>query len=356
MSLRDDAGQLLVLGLDGTELTSLQASWLRLLQPGGIVLFQRNIADQVQTRVLLDAAGAQCETPPFRCVDLEGGSVNRLRTAVGEITSAETVAATGSPDLAERHGELIGEAASAFGFDTVFAPVLDLALPASRAVMGTRTAAETGDGVVKYARPFLNGLQRAGVRGCGKHFPGLGGGRLDSHLHLPRIQRDWSALWAEDLLPYRELKAELPMVMVAHAAYSRVGGENGPASQSHFWIKTVLRRRIGYRGLVISDDLEMQAVLRLGIESVAVGAIRAGSDLYMVCHDPGLITLAYEAVLGEAEKSAAFRRAVRESAARLRKAKAAAPRKPSSGKRSGVPSLEKLRASFEKLAKECSKA
>jgi beta-N-acetylhexosaminidase len=335
MSLRDDAGQLLVLGLDGTELTSLQASWLRLLQPGGIILFQRNIADEVQTRVLLDAVEAQCETPLFRCVDLEGGSVNRLRTAVGEIASAETVAATGSPDLAERHGELIGEAASAFGFDTVLAPVLD---------------------VVKYARPFLNGLQRAGVRGCGKHFPGLGGGRLDSHLHLPRIQRDWSALWAEDLLPYRELKAELPMVMVAHAAYSRVGGENGPASQSHFWIKTVLRRRIGYRGLVISDDLEMQAVLRLGIESVAVGAIRAGSDLYMVCHDPGLITLAYEAVLGEAEKSPAFRRAVRESAARVRKTKTAAPRKRSSGKRSGVPSLKKLRASFEKLAKECSKA
>ncbi len=323
-----------------------------MLQPGGIILFQRNIADAPQTRALLDAVEKQSATPLFRCVDLEGGLVNRLRATVGDIPSAATVAATGSPELAQRHGELIGEAAAAFGFNTVFAPVLDLALAASRTVMATRTAAETGDGVINYARPFLKGLQQAGVIGCGKHFPGLGGGRLDSHLHLPRIQRDWATMWSDDLLPYRELKSELPMVMVAHAAYSRIGGEIGPASQSKFWIQNVLRRKIGYRGLVISDDLEMQAVLRLGIEAVAVGAIAAGSDIYMVCHDAGLITQAYEAVLREAEKSAAFRQKIRASAGRLRQAKTAA-RSGTPSARRRIPSVEKLRESFAALAGDC---
>jgi beta-N-acetylhexosaminidase len=356
MSLREDAGQLLVLGVEGPELSPVEAAWIRLLQPGGVILFQRNIVDAAQTGELLDAMQQQCHTPLFCCVDLEGGTVNRLRGTVGEIPSAAAVADAGSARLAQRHGQLIGEAARAFGFDTVFAPVLDLALPASRKVMGSRSAAATGDGVVAYARPFLKGLHEAGVRGCGKHFPGLGGGRLDSHLHLPRIQRNWETLWSEDLLPYRALRSELPMVMVSHAAYPKLKNENGPASLSPYWIQDILRRRIGYRGMVISDDLEMQAVLKLGIESAAVGTVAAGADIYMVCHDAGLITRAYEAVLREAERSSAFRRKVQASAARLRRAKASARRSEASKKSSRPQSLGKLRESFQKLAEECAKA
>jgi beta-N-acetylhexosaminidase len=352
MSLREDAGQLLVLGVDGTELTPTQGAWIRLLQPGGVILFQRNIVDAKQTKALLDAVEEQCRTKIFRCVDLEGGSVNRFRVAVGEIPSVATVASTGSANLAQRHGKLIGEAAAAFGFETVFAPVLDLALPASSAVMGSRTAAATGEGVVRYGRPFLEGLRATGVRGCGKHFPGLGGGRLDSHLKLPRIGRDWETMWSDDLVPYRELRAELPMVMVGHAAYSRTGGDGEPASQSAFWIKDVLRRRIGYRGLVISDDLEMHAVLKRGIEAISIGTIAAGADIYMVCHDAGLITRACEAVLGEAEKSVAFRRRVQESARRLRRAKLQ-QKSPTKGR---VIAVDKLRASIEAFARECGKA
>lgn len=350
MSLREDVGQLLVLGLEGTELTPMQAAWVRLLQPGGVILFQRNIVDAKQTNALLDAVEKQCRLPIFRCVDLEGGSVNRFRVAVGEIPSAATVAASGSAKLGERHGKLIGEAAAAFGFETVFAPVLDLALPASRTVMGSRTAAATGEGVVSYARPFLKGLRETGVRGCGKHFPGLGGGRLDSHLKLPRISRDWETLWSEDLVPYRELRAQLPMVMVGHAAYSR-SEDAEPASQSAFWIRDVLRRRIGYRGIVISDDLEMHAVVKRGIEAISIGTIAAGADIYMVCHDAGLITRAYEAVLNESEKSVAFRLRVMESARRLRKTKS--DRK-SSARR--AVSIDRLRMAIEAFARECGKA
>jgi beta-N-acetylhexosaminidase len=186
---------------------------------------------------------------------------------------------------------------------------MDLALPASAQVMGTRAAASTPEGVVEYARNFLAGLAKHGIVGCGKHFPGLGGGTLDSHLETPSIHRTLRQLMREDLVPYRELRRELPMIMVNHAAYPLIPSGNRPASASPYWITTVLRKRIGYRGLIFSDDLEMGGILKfMPIEEAAVAAIRAGMDLIEICHSPDLILRAYEALLAEAERSAAFRK------------------------------------------------
>jgi beta-N-acetylhexosaminidase len=145
--------------------------------------------------------------------------------------------------------------------------------------------------------------------GCGKHFPGLGGGTLDSHLATPSIERSWSELWREDLAPYRELRDEMPMVMVNHAAYPRTKGGKTPASASAYWITTVLRRRIGYRGIILSDDLEMGGILKfMSIDEAAIEAMRAGSDLVEICHSPELSLRTYEALLSEGERSAAFRK------------------------------------------------
>jgi len=175
-------------------------------------------------------------------------------------------------------------------------------------VMGTRTAAATSAGVVAYARGFLRGLATQSVAGCGKHFPGLGGGTLDSHLETPAIQRTGSELWRDDLAPYRELRLELPMVMVNHAAYPRTSGKARPASVSAYWISTILRKRIGYKGLVFSDDLEMGGILKfMPMEEAVVAAVRAGMDLMEICHSPELILRAYEALIVESERSAAFR-------------------------------------------------
>jgi beta-N-acetylhexosaminidase len=202
---------------------------------------------------------------------------------------------------------LIARGVKAFGFNTTLAPVLDLALPASAAVLVTRAAAATAAGVVEYARPFLAGLARHGVVGCGKHFPGLGGGALDSHLDTPAIRRNLSDLWREDLAPYRELRNDLPMVMVSHAAYPDTPGKDRPASVSPYWITIVLRKRIGYRGIVFSDDLEMGGILKfMPIEEAAVTAIWAGMDLLEICHSPELTLRAYEALVAEGERSAAF--------------------------------------------------
>jgi len=302
----------MVVGLGGTELTSLERAWLKLVRPAGVILFRRNIADARQTRALLDEATALCAQNSFRCVDVEGGTVDRLRDALAPMPSAQAVAlAARQPrriGLIREHGELVARGVRAFGFNTTLAPVLDLALPVSAGVMGTRCAAPTAEGVVEYARGFLAGLAAHGVAGCGKHFPGLGGGTLDSHVETPAIHRGWRDLWREDLEPYRELRNELPMVMVNHAAYPDTPVRERPASVSPYWITKILRERIGYRGIIFSDDMEMGGILKfLPMEDAAIAAVRAGMDLVEICHSPELILRGFEALISEGERSAAFR-------------------------------------------------
>jgi beta-N-acetylhexosaminidase len=319
-TLRETVGSLIVVGLAGTELTKLEGAWLKLMRPGGIILFRRNIADARQTRALLRDATDLCAANSIRCVDVEGGTVDRLRDALAPMPSVQVVARAerarvskpdkraSSTSLSFEHGELVARGVKAFGFNTSLAPVIDLGLDLSAGVMGTRTADASAAAVVAYARAFLKGLERYDVVGCGKHFPGLGGGTLDSHLETPSIERTWDELWQEDLAPYRELRDEMPMVMVNHAAYPLTKGGKTPASASAYWITAVLRKRIGYRGIILSDDLEMGGILKfMPIEEASIEAMRAGSDLVEICHSPELSLRTYEALLSEGERSTAFR-------------------------------------------------
>lgn len=310
-SLRQAAGSLLVVGLGDKELTALERAWLKLIRPAGIILFKRNIIDPAQTRSLLGEAAAFCPPHCGTFVDVEGGTVDRLRDVLAPIPPVETVANAarqkGKAALAREHGELIARAVKAFGFNSSLAPVLDLALPESRSVMTTRSAASTGAGVVAYTREFFAGLKSQDVVGCGKHFPGLGGGTLDSHLETPKIQRSWDDLWKEDMEPYRALRDKMPMVMVNHAAYPLTADPTRPATVSKFWMQTVLRKRIGYSGIVVSDDLEMGGVAKfMPIGDAAVETVRLGADLALICHHPEPIFESYEALIREAERSSAF--------------------------------------------------
>ena len=308
MSLREAVGNLLVVGVESTTLSGMERAWLRVVRPSGIILFRRNIEDARQTRTLLEDAGLACAAHPMRCVDLEGGTVDRLRDALAAMPAAQAVARHGSDALAREQGRLTARAVRAFGMNTTLAPVLDLGLPESKAILGTRAAAADAAGVTAYARAFLSGLREEGVTGCGKHFPGLGGGTLDSHEQMPEIERSMGHLQDEDMAPYRALRRELPMVMVGHGAYPRTDGGSTPASQSRFWIETMLRKRIGYRGLVFSDDMEMGGVLGARpIEEAAVTAVLAGMDVMEICHSAELILRAFEALLRETEQSAVFR-------------------------------------------------
>ncbi|HVU45041.1 MAG TPA: beta-N-acetylhexosaminidase [Terracidiphilus sp.] len=318
-NLRHAAGELLVAGLAGTELTGLERAWLRLVRPGGVILFKRNITDAAQTHALLVEATGFCAPHAVRCVDVEGGTVNRLRDALAPLPSAQAVGAAmrrlRKPAPAHQFGELIARAVKAFGFNTTLAPVVDLALPEAAEVLGSRPPGSRAEEVIEFARAFLAGLTAQGIAGCGKHFPGLGGAASDTHFVTPEIDRTWQQIWNEDLAPYRELHAAMPMIMMNHAAYPATPGKNRPASASDFWITNVLRRRIGYRGIILSDDLEMGGILKfMPVEEAAVAAVRAGSDLIEICHSAELILRSYEALIVEAERSAAFRKLLLERA------------------------------------------
>jgi beta-N-acetylhexosaminidase len=321
--LRQQVGQLLIMGFDGTEASAHLRSMLGTLHPGGVILFKRNITEPAQTHALLRDAQKTGATTMFRCIDMEGGTVDRFRDVIAPIPSVAEVAATGSLSLFRKQGKLIGQQLRALGFNTDFAPCVDLRFEESKSALGSRTVSADPVETVRYAREFLGGLHDAGILGCGKHFPGLGGATLDSHHHLPSINKTLKQLWSEDLIPYRKMRKEFPFVMVAHISYPKITGDALPASLSKRWITGILRQKIGYRGLVVSDDLDMGGVLNsASIEEAAIETLRAGSDMFLVCQKEEHVWRAYEAVFKRAEGDRTFARLVALKAKRVARFKA----------------------------------
>ncbi len=317
-----DIGQLLIIGFDGAEISPRLASLLKRVQPAGLILFARNIQSPEQTWRLLSDCRKCVDAPLFTCVDMEGGLVDRFREAIGPTPSAADVFASGDRKLFRKHGQIIGDNCRALGFNVNFAPALDLAFEASRGVMGSRAVSADPKEVVKYAREFLRGLADANVIGCGKHFPGLGEGKLDSHHDLPVIQKPYRRMWQQDLVPYRGLRKDLPMVMVSHAAFPALTTKPIPASLSPRWITDVLRKTIGHRGLIVSDDLEMGGVLKVApLGEAAVEFIGAGGDLALVCHLQERVLEAHEALTRACEQDAKVSRRVEEAAGHVAKFK-----------------------------------
>jgi beta-N-acetylhexosaminidase len=316
--LAHQVGQLLIIGFEGTEMSSGLSSLLSRIQPAGVILFGRNIVSAEQTFRLLKQCQACVATPMFTCVDLEGGRVDRFRNIAGSAPSAADVFATGDRKLFRKHGRVIGDTCRSLGFNTDFAPVVDLAFEASRTVMSSRAVSANPKQAIVYAREFLAGLNSAAVIGSAKHFPGLGEANLDTHHELPSVSKPWKQLWEQDLYPYRVMHRELSMILIGHANYPSVTHDDKPASLSKKWITEVLRTKIGYRGLIVSDDLEMGGVLKAApIEQATTQFIRAGGDLALICRVEEYVVRSYETVLEEASRDRRFARRISESASRV---------------------------------------
>ncbi len=354
LDLRRQVGQLLIMGFDGASMSTRLRLMLATLSPGGVILFKRNLEQPEQVHALLRDARKTVPIPMFLCVDMEGGTVDRLRDVIAPAPSVAEVVAAGSKKLFRKHGRIIGEEVRALGFNTDFAPVLDLQLEASKTVLTTRTVSADPEKTTAYAREFLRGLQDCKVLGCGKHFPGLGGANLDSHHDLPSIATPWKRLWAEDLLPYRALQRELPFVMVAHAAYPAVTGDRLPASLSKKWMGDILRKKIGYRGLTITDDLDMGGVLAAAsIEDAAVETLRAGADMFLVCQKEESVWRAFESVYKQAERDQKFARLVADKSKRvLAMKKRAGPLKARMAPAPSPKTVDRLRRNLWEFAEE----
>lgn len=322
----NDAAQVLMVGLPGTRLDRAAAGRLRALGPGGVILFGRNLDTPEQTAALLTALRELLPVPALFALDQEGGAVSRLEPWIGPTPSAVQLTRLGAP-AAKEFGGATARAMRSLGFNLDFAPVVDLCRPDARNGIGARSFSEDPEVVERLAGAFLEGLQSAGVAGCLKHFPGLGPTRVDSHRTLPVVERSAEELDARDLLPYRRLGPRASCVMVGHGHYTAFDPRQAcPASGSPAVVHGLLRQRLGYAGLAVSDDLEMGAVGNLDADGgFAVTALSAGCDLLLYCADLQRAERAARALARRARADGPFRRRLNDAASAVRRTAAEWP-------------------------------
>jgi beta-N-acetylhexosaminidase len=327
LPIRQKIGQLFLIGIAGPAVDEPTRALLEEITPGGVCLFSRNIREAVQTRKLLDDLRAIMGLQPILSLDQEGGTVDRLRRVVTPIAAANHVR---SPEEAAEMATLIGETISLLGFNVDFAPVVDVvdeARGASSNGLFSRPFGRSKEDVVALAGEFLQVLQQHGPIGCLKHFPGLGGANVDAHEELPVVTIGRGELFDIDLYPYRKLLAagDVHAVMVAHASFPAVDlqerDQNGkllPSSLSANFITTLLRGELNFNGLVITDDLEMGAIVKnYGIGEACVMAVQAGADVLAICADPENVRGGFKAVVDAVESGRITGERIDESIARI---------------------------------------
>ncbi len=281
-----------VVDVAGTALTEAERVRLRHPMVGGVILFTRNFSSPQQLRALCQEIRALRDPALLICVDHEGGRVQRFREGFTAIPPMRELGEQWNRDPlgacreATRLGRIIGAELREFGIDLSFTPVLDLDHGRS-AVIGNRAFHADPRVVALLARALNHGLLLAGMANCGKHFPGHGWASADSHIALPVDERPLSALIEQDAAPYAWLGETLSAVMPAHVVYPAVDSQ--PAGFSSIWLKRVLRRKLGFDGVIFSDDLTMEGAAVAGdIHERAKAALTAGCDMLLVCNRPDL--------------------------------------------------------------------
>lgn len=292
---------MLVIGVAGTELTAQERDWLQHDACAGVILFKRNFASKTQVAELSAAIREAAPRPQLLCVDQEGGRVQRFQEGYsalpalegfGRIYAADPVRALA---LAEEHAWLMASEIRATGVDLSFAPVVDLGR--GNLAIGDRAFSTEPDIVADFARAYVRGMHSAGMAATIKHFPGHGTVREDTHFDVAVDHRSLDAMRATDLVPFvAGIDAKAEAVMLAHVTYPQIAPE--PAGYSPYWINTILRDEMGFRGVVFSDDIGMAAAFSAGGIKQRIDAhLDAGCDVVLVCH-PQLVEESLAAVQG----------------------------------------------------------
>lgn len=290
-----------MLDLQGVELSAEERELLRHPAVGGVILFRRNFVAPEQLAALTRAIRDADDRCLLIAVDQEGGRVQRFCEGLTRLPAAARFGALYAQDeragleAARAVGWLMAAELRSLGVDFSFAPVLDVEQGLSR-VIGDRAFATTPEAVSALATAWLEGVHTAGMAGCGKHFPGHGGVVADSHLELPEDHRPLRALEQHDLLPFRCLIARgLEAVMPAHVRYAAI--DTQPAGFSTFWLRELLRGRLRFEGVIISDDLNMAGAGVAGTPATrALAALQAGCDLALICNNREAAVAVVEAV------------------------------------------------------------
>ena len=332
MTERELAGQMIICGFNGTELTPEFHAFLHDYAIGNVILFARNIRSVEQTRKLCrdiqQTVQERTGSSAFICVDQEGGRISRIPRELTPLCAAADFAARHKPADAYKAGLLTARQLALCGINVNFAPVADINSNPRNPVIGDRAYGITPQQVSPYVSQMAKGLQAGGIVCAAKHFPGHGDTDEDSHVALPLVRKSLPELRSFELKPFRQLAAEgIPMIMTAHIMFPLIDADR-PATLSHTFLTDILRKELHFKGIIVTDDLEMQAIRsRFGVADGAVCAVQAGAD--MLCLS---ISGSDAAAVSDALTSRISRERLVESVRRIRAAKA------------GLPSIEALSA------------
>jgi beta-N-acetylhexosaminidase len=312
--------RVIIAGFEGKTLPLDLVAALREGGLGGIILFRRNIDSAPEVAALIEEIRetAPPGRPPLVGVDQEGGRVVRLKEPLTVLPPARRFGELDDPELTRQAGELVGMELGALGFTMDFAPVLDVDTRPDSPVIGDRAFGPDPMVVERHALAFAAGLCSGGVSPCAKHFPGHGDAALDSHLALPRVDRDADDLRSREMVPFAAwAHRHMGPVMTAHVVYPALDPEN-PATLSPAIIGGELRQRLGFQGAVLSDDLEMGALQAFGGPGpAAVRALGAGVDGLLVCRRLDQRERVTEALTREAVDNPSFEANLEAAAGRL---------------------------------------
>ena len=337
MTTEQKVSQLLVAGIEGTQLGQDAVQAVQDYQVGGVILFGRNVESAWQlaelTNGLKDLNGDY--TPLFLCVDQEGGRVDRMPPEVERTPSAWSVGQTlDTEGVGAAYGALLAEECAAFGFNMDFAPSLDIWSNPDNTVIGDRAFGNDWEWTAFFGMSAVESMEeQGGVIPVVKHFPGHGDTSVDSHVALPVVDKSLEELWQSELVPFNmtlnqedyfgaQAGPSAPAVMVAHILLSQVDPDY-PASLSHRVVTGLLREEMGFDGVVCTDDLTMGAVSNTyGMGEAAVLAVEAGCDLLLVCHGADNLTAARDALLEAVDSGRISQERLDESVKRILSLKA----------------------------------
>ncbi|MBQ9264103.1 MAG: beta-N-acetylhexosaminidase [Clostridia bacterium] len=294
-------GQRLSVGFDGPVIPEEYENLIREYKIGNVILFRRNVKDYAQLKALCASLRtlikAETGLEPFIMIDEECGSVSRLGHIAGATPSAMAIGATNEKENAYRIGRIMGDELHAVGINFDLAPVLDCFTNPDNTVCGNRCFAKEPEKVASFGLEYIKGLQDAGIVACGKHFPGHGDTAVDSHLDLPIVNKSIEEMRTTELVPFSAaIRAGIGSIMSAHVVFPAIEPERVPSTVSHRVMTGLLRKELGFNGIIVSDGMEMKAVMNLfGVEEGIRRALNAGIDVALICHsaDQAIATICH---------------------------------------------------------------
>lgn len=333
-TLPEMTGQMLMTGFEGTALNAETEDLIRKRHVGGLILFSRNYENPEQLHLLIRdlqevAASTTTGLPLLISVDQEGGRVARLTEPFTKYPPLCCLGEAQSESLAHRFGQSLAAELLDVGINMDYAPVLDVHTNPDNPIIGDRAIASDPDTVAKLANAFIRGFNDKGMIAVGKHFPGHGDTHLDSHLDLPTVDRDAATLEAVELVPFRETIAQgLEVIMTAHVIYTAWDDKN-TATFSKTILQDILRQKLGFQGVIMSDDLEMKAVEKFfSFDAFPRMGVEAGIDMFLVCNSVEKTKVLHDQLMKEVNNKTIPTSAIQQSVERILRLKKKLPSSP----------------------------